>query len=56
VPSLTAFAKRILEGEGIEERELRSGTPKKEGVATSTVNRLAVFLEGANLTKYLKLF
>jgi hypothetical protein len=50
------LAKRVMEGEGIEEKELRSGTPKKEGVATSTVNRLAVSLEGADLAKYLKLF
>ncbi len=83
LPGLTALAKRIMEGEGIGERELRSGTRKKEvvrarrvicqlaigkmgypgaevarflGVTTSSVNRLAVSQEGANLTKYLKLF
>jgi hypothetical protein len=29
VPGLMVLAKRIMEGEGIEERELRSGTRKK---------------------------
>ncbi|MDI7260853.1 MAG: transposase [Thermodesulfobacteriota bacterium] len=83
VPNLLTLAKRIMEGEGIEETELRSGLRKKEvvrarrvfcqlaigkigypgaevarflGVTTSSVNRLAVSQEGANLKKYLKLF
>jgi hypothetical protein len=83
VPDLLTLAKRIMEGEGIEETELRSGTRKREvvrarrafcqlaigrmgypgaevarylGVTTSSVNRLAVSEEAANLTKYLKLF
>jgi hypothetical protein len=50
------LAKRIMGGEGIEERGLRSGTLKKEGVTTSSVNRLVVSQEGADLAKYLKLF
>jgi hypothetical protein len=34
VPGLMVLAKRIMEGEGIEERELRSGTRKKQVVRT----------------------
>jgi len=45
-----------MEGEGIKERELRSGTRKKEVVVVSSVNRLAVSQEEANLAKYMKLF
>jgi len=82
VPGLLNLAKRIMEGEGIEESEFRSGTRKREvvrarrlfcqlaigrmgypgaevarflGVTTSSVNRLAVSEEVANLKKYLKL-
>ena len=83
VPDLLTLAKGIMEREGIEETELRSGIRKREvvrarrvfcqlaigkmgypgaevarylGVTTSSVNRLAVSEEVANLTKYLKLF
>jgi hypothetical protein len=43
VPDLMALAKRIMEGEGIEERELRSGTRKKEVVrARRVICQLAV--------------
>ena len=83
VPDLLTLAKRIMEAEGIEETEFRSGIRKKEvvrarrvfsqlaigrmgypgaevarflGVTSSSVNRLAVSQEGANLKKYLKLF
>jgi REP element-mobilizing transposase RayT len=83
VPDLLTLAKRIMEGEGIEETELRSGLRKREvvrarrvfcqlaigkmgypgaevarflGVTTSSVNRLAVTQEVADLTKYRKLF
>jgi hypothetical protein len=45
-----------MEGERIEERELRSGGRKKEVVTTSSVNRLAVPQERANLPKNMKLF
>lgn len=83
VPDLQTLAKRVMDGEGIEETELRSGTRKREvvrarrvfcqlavgkmgypgfgvarflGVTTSSVNRLAVSRETANLTRYRKLF
>ena len=83
VPDLPTLARRIIEGEGMEESELRSGVRKREvvrarrifcqlaigrmgypgaevarflRVTTSSVNRLAVSEEPANLKKYLKLF
>jgi hypothetical protein len=83
VPDLSTLARRIIEGEGMEESELRSGIRKREvvrarrifcqlaigrmgypgaevarflRVTTSSVNRLAVSKEPANLKKYLKLF
>jgi hypothetical protein len=83
VPDLPTLARRIIEGEGMEESELRSGIRKREvvrarrlfcqlavgrmgypgaevarflRVTTSSVNRLAVSEEPANLKRYLKLF
>jgi hypothetical protein len=43
VPGLMVLAKRIMEGEGIEERELRSGTRKKQVVrARRMIFQLAI--------------
>lgn len=82
-PDLMTLARRIIDGEGIEESELRSGMRKREvakarrmfcqlavrelgyagaevarflGVTTSSVNRLAVSEEMADLKKHLKMF